>query len=125
MSQLFGLFSSQREAGKAVEALGAANLDESVIHTMDKENANTPPPPIAAPTLHVATDVSAGSAVPLMPDSSELDFGNLDDDLKAYIQRGVQRGGVVIAITPPDEDTLQDAERILKERGGHVVGVAA
>lgn len=123
MSQLFGLFSNQKEAGEAVDALAAADLQNSAIRTMDEGNVNPPPPPAASPSLQVASDISTGSAVPLMPDSS--DFSNLDDDLKAFIQRGVQRGGVVVAVKPPDEDSLADAERILKQQGGQIVGVVA
>lgn len=122
MSQLFGLFSNQKEAGKAVEALAAANLDESAIHTLNKGNTNTQTSPTVVPTI---TGLSTGGNFPLFTNAADLELDNLDDDLKAFFQRGLQRGGVVVAVKPANEDAAEDAERILMEKGGQVLDVVA
>jgi poly-gamma-glutamate capsule biosynthesis protein CapA/YwtB (metallophosphatase superfamily) len=121
MSQLFGLFSNQKEAGKAVEAL-AANLDESAIHTMNKRNTNAQTPPTVVPT---STNLPTGGNYPLITNAADIELDNLDDGLKAFFRRGLKRGGVVVAVKPSDEAAYKDAERILKEKGGQVLGVVA
>jgi hypothetical protein len=124
MSQLFGLFSNQKEASKAVEALAAANLNDSDIHTFDKENVTASSQPEIVPNVQMSFGIPTSIGAPV-PTSSALALNNLDDNLQAFIQRGLQRGGVVVSISPSDEESSEYAERILKEQGGQVLGAVA
>lgn len=116
MTQLYGLFSNQKEAEQAIEALAQARLDNSVIHTMEKWNKDDTP--VAVPSVHAGSGGPAGGAMPLtafLPDIS------VDNDAKRFFQRSLEKGGVLVAVDPEDDVALVQAKRILEEQGGQVL----
>ena len=116
MTQLYGLFSNQKEAEQAVNALAEAKLDNSAIHTMERWNVNDAP--VVIPSVHAGSGGTSGAAIPLttiLPDSS------VDNDAKQFFKRSLERGGVLVTVDPEDDVAFVEAKRILEKQGGQVL----
>lgn len=115
MTQLVGLFSNQKEAEQAVNALAEAKLDNSAMHTMERWNVNDAP--VVIPSVHAGSGGTIG-AIPLttfMPDVS------VDNDAKQFFKRSLERGGVLVTVDPEDDVAFVEAKRILEKQGGQVL----
>ena len=117
MTKVYSLFSNQKEAEKAVEALVTSNLEETDIHTIEQWNAERETEPMLMPTLHPGAG-STGTAVPLTTGLPDLDF---NDEAKRFFKRNLSQGGVLVVVKPPDDEIAARAKNILKEQGGRVL----
>jgi hypothetical protein len=115
MSQLYGLFSNQKDAEQAVNALAEAELDNSAIHTMERLSVDATP--VVIPTAQTGPNTTVG-AVPLtnfLPDLS------IDNDAKQFLKRSLEGGGVLVTVDPADDMAFIQAKRILEQQGGQVL----
>jgi hypothetical protein len=115
MSQLYGLFSNQKEAEQAVNALAEAKLDDSAIHTMENWRAD------AAPVIIPATQTGPNRTVGAVPLTNFLPDFPADDGAKQFFQRSLERGGVLVTVDPDDDTAFVEAKRILEQQGGQVL----
>lgn len=118
MSQVIGLFESQKEAEAAINALTAANLDEKDIQTVESWDDGAPTNKIASPMP--AADSSTGNTGVPLPGALSLPGLKLSDEEARYFKRSVQAGGVLVAVELSGDEALSRAKRILEEQGGKV-----
>lgn len=116
--QIFGLFSNQEQAEEAVNALVAANLEDSSIQTIDKGSVNAESGPLVIPANHPGAGGFSGAVLPVnIPKNLTGD----DGDAEQFFQRSLERGGVLIVVEPSDEEAFTQAKRILEEQGAQVL----
>ncbi len=115
MSQLYGLFSNQKDAEQAVNALAEADLDNSAIHTMESLSADTVS--VVIPAAQTGPNTTVG-AVPLTNFLSDF---SVDSGAKQFFKRSLERGGVLVTVDPTDDTAFVQAKRILEQQGGQVL----
>ena len=115
MTQLYGLFSNQKEAEQAVNALAEAKLDNSAIHTMEGWHADDAP--VVIPSVHAGS----GGTIGVIPVTTSLPDFSVDNDAKQFFKRSLERGGVLVTVDPEDDTAFVEAKRILEQQGGQVL----
>jgi len=115
--KVYSLFSNQKDAEEAVEALAASNLEEADIHTVEKWNAEMESEPMVMPALHPGAG-STGAALPITTGLPDLDFNN---EAKQFFKRNLSEGGVLVVVEPSDDVNAAEIKKILKEQGGRVL----
>jgi hypothetical protein len=131
MAKFVSLFTSQKEAGAAVEALSAAELNEDKLHVIETlpdqtatkgaaESASQDVSPMQPPALPMFASASGSSgAVPAMIVDTADSLRNLkmEPAAETFFRRGVQDGGVLVVVEVADEHAAE-MERILQANGG-------
>ena len=114
MTTLIGLFSDQKMAEEAVNALSAADLDDVEFETILQWDEEQEKEIKVAPAFTGYGSSGAPVAVSRAPS------WNLDDEEEQFFRRSVQHGGVLIVVDVDDEDQVPQVNRILQENSEKV-----
>ncbi len=118
MQQIVGLFSDQKKAEKAVDALATASLSESDIRTIDEwsDELDTEFDVAVAPNPDAGM---IGMASPASPATPPLKLSN---EQAQFFKRSLMNGGVLVIVEVAGDATSSRAKAILEDHGGLVAG---
>ncbi len=115
MQQIVGLFSDQKKAEKAVDALATASLSESDIRTIDEwsDELDTEFDVAVAPNPDAGMIGMASPATPPL---------KLSNEQAQFFKRSLMNGGVLVIVEVAGDATSSRAKAILEDHGGLVAG---
>jgi hypothetical protein len=121
MTKFLGLFSNQKEAETAVNALNEADIGDTTISVLSQWTDDMEGPLLVMPISHPTSGVT-GAVGPRA--RAELpDDGGDKDDVAGFFKRSVEKGAVLVAVNIHDEAYKDRAESILEKL--NAVAVAA
>jgi hypothetical protein len=113
MTKLLGLFSNQKEAETAVNALNEADIGETSIRVLSKWTKELEGPmqimPVSNPTSGVTGAVGPRSRVDLTKNGGE------EGDIAGFFKRSVQKGAVLVSANIQDDAYQERAESIFEK----------
>lgn len=112
-----GLFSGQKEASRAVEALAEADFDDTRVFEDIEADAE---PGEVKPALNPrAGSGLSGVVQPLPPLKDPVLSLGLEPEGAQFLREAVRKGGVVVLVNTA-EDRTAGARQILEKQGGRV-----
>lgn len=119
MPTLVGLFADQKKAEETVNLLSAAEIDDLEFETVESWEEEQQVVVGVVPT-HLSG--SGTAAVPALTNISPS--WDLSDEEVEFFKRAVRKGGVLIAVSVPDEDQLPQISHILQQHSQKVAGTS-
>lgn len=105
------LFDSQQEAQSAIDAVAKKSYADELEFTVIEDADET-----AAASAFPGGSGTVGLSPPVTVVRSQVAALDVDDDVMPFLRRGVQRGGVVVAVEGDDE-YADEIESTMREHG--------